>query len=71
MAAIGATLDVLERSTFTDPPTIGEIAVACAIGYVTFRLPDLDWRTARPKLAAWYDTFCEYPAMKATVPAPP
>ena len=71
MAAIGATLDVLEGSKFTDPPTIGEIAVACAIGYVAFRLPDLDWRTSRPKLAAWYDTFCEYPAMKATVPAAP
>jgi len=71
MAAIHATLDVLERSKFADPPTIGEIAVACAIGYVAFRLPDLDWKATRPKLAAWYDKFCEFPAMKATVPAQP
>lgn len=71
MAAVHATLDVLERSKFADPPTIGEIAVACAIGYVEFRLPDLDWKPSRPKLAAWYDKFSEYPAMKATAPAQP
>lgn len=71
MAAIGATLDVLERSKFSDPPTIGEIAVACAISYVEFRIPDLDWKPSRPQLAAWYDRFCEFPSMKATVPAQP
>ena len=71
IAAIGATLDVLERTSFADPPTIGEITVACAIGYVEFRMPDLDWKGSRPKLAAWYDRFCEYPAMKATAPAQP
>ena len=68
---IGATLDVLERSKFSDPPTIGEIAVACAISYVEFRIPDLDWKPSRPQLAAWYDRFCEFPSMKATVPAQP
>jgi glutathione S-transferase len=71
LAAITATLDMLERVTFAKDPTIGEIAVACAIGYVAFRLPDLDWRAARPRLSVWYDKFCEYPAMKATAPAAP
>ena len=52
-------------------PTIGEISVACAIGYVEFRMPDLDWKSSRPKLSAWYARFCEYPSMKATVPAAP
>ena len=37
-----ATLDVLERANFAKDPTIGEIAVACAIGYVEFRMPDLE-----------------------------
>jgi len=68
MTAVEAGLDALERVKFTDPPTIGEIAAACAIGYIDFRLPDLDWRTTRPKLSAWYAKFCEYPAMKATAP---
>jgi glutathione S-transferase len=69
--AVLAGLDALERSKFADPPTIGEIACACAIGYVAFRLPDLDWRSSRPQLTLWYDRFCEYPAMKATEPAAP
>ena len=71
MEAVLAGLDVAERTKFADPPTIGEIAIACAIGYVEFRLADLDWKSSRPKLAAWYARMCEYPAMKATEPKAP
>ena len=63
-----AALDALERVNFAKDPTIGEISVACALGYVDFRLPDLDWKSSRPKLSAWYVQFCEYPSMKATQP---
>jgi glutathione S-transferase len=71
MAAVTATLDMLERVKFAEPPTIGEISVGCALGYLDFRISDLDWKSARPKLAAWFARFSEYPAMKATVPAAP
>jgi glutathione S-transferase len=71
MAAVTATLDVLERAKFAEAPTIGEIAVACALGYLDFRIPDLDWKSSRPRLSAWYARMCEYPAMKATAPAAP
>jgi len=71
MQTVLATLDMLERVKFAKDPTIGEISVACAIGYVEFRMPDLDWKSSRPNLSAWYARFCEYPAMKATVPAAP
>jgi len=71
MQTVLAGLDALERVRFAKDPTIGEISVACAIGYVEFRMPDLDWKSSRPKLSAWYDRFCEYPSMKATVPAAP
>ncbi len=54
LATIEAGLDAAERAKFNDPATIGEIAIACAIGYVEFRLPDLEWKSSRPKLAAWY-----------------
>ena len=37
-AAIAAGLDALERTKFADPPTIGEIATGCTIGYLDFRL---------------------------------
>jgi len=68
MKAVEAGLNALERVKFMDPPTIGEIAVACALGYIDFRMPDLDWRASRPKLSAWYAKFREYPSMKATEP---
>jgi glutathione S-transferase len=71
LESVTATLDVLERTSFAKDPTIGEISVACAIGYVEFRLPDLDWKGSRPRLAAWYAKFCDYPSMKATIPGAP
>jgi hypothetical protein len=36
-ATIAAGLDALERVKFAKDPTIGEISVACAIGYIEFR----------------------------------
>lgn len=68
MLAVEHGLDALERVSFAEVPTIGEIAVACALGYLDFRLPDLDWRAKRPKLAAWYEKMAATPAMLATVP---
>jgi len=67
-ATIAAGMDALERVNFAKDPTIGEIAVACALGYVDFRLTDLDWKGSHPKLSAWYARFCDYPSMKATQP---
>jgi len=71
LAAIEAGLDAAERVKMQDPPTIGEISIACAIGYVEFRLTDLDWKSSRPRLAAWYAGFSQRPSMQATVPAAP
>ncbi|MBA2587347.1 MAG: glutathione S-transferase N-terminal domain-containing protein [Alphaproteobacteria bacterium] len=71
LATITAGLDALERVNFPKDPTIGEISVACALGYIDFRLPDLDWKSSRPKLAGWYAQFSEYKSMKATAPAAP
>lgn len=65
-AAVTRSLDVLERSALSDPPTIGEVAVACALSYLEFRYSDLDWKTSHPKLAAWYACFCEHPSWTAT-----
>ena len=68
METILAALDALENVKFAKDPTIGEIAVACALGYMELRLTDLDWRASHPNLSGWYAQFCEYPSMKATVP---
>lgn len=70
VSAIEASIDVLERAaaTFADAPTIGEITVGCALGYIDFRMSDFDWRKSRPKLAKWYQRFLDEPAMVDTMP---
>lgn len=47
---------------------IAAISVACALGYLDFRMPDLSWRAACPKLAGWYAEISQRPSMQATVP---
>jgi len=48
---------------------IGAIGYACALGWLGFRFPDLDWRQQRPSLAAWFAAFDTRPSMIATRPA--
>ena len=31
--------------------TLADIATGCALGYLDFRFPDIDWRAAHPNLA--------------------
>lgn len=47
---------------------IGHVAIAVALGYLDFRLPQLAWRNGRPKLAAWHDAFAQRPSFLATMP---
>ncbi len=69
-AAILATLDALERIAprFAEYPTIGEIAVGCALGYVDLRHGYLAWREGRLQLAAWAEKFDRYQSVLATKP---
>lgn len=50
---------------------LGHIAVACALGFVDFRLPHLKWRERQPALSAWYQNMRLRPSMQATVPVEP
>jgi glutathione S-transferase len=45
---------------------IGAVAVACAIGWLDFRFPDLKWRDSAPKLTAWFDRFSARPSFGST-----
>lgn len=49
-------------------PTIGEVAAGIALGWVDFRMSEVAWRDACPKLARWYAEFSERPSMMATAP---
>ncbi|MEL6550658.1 MAG: glutathione S-transferase family protein [Pseudomonadota bacterium] len=65
------TLDALEArwmSHLHGPLDMGQIAVACALGYIDFRHPDRDWRAGRTALAAWYESFAARPSLEATAP---
>lgn len=46
---------------------IGLIAAACVPGYLDFRFPREDWRSARPALAAWYEGIARRPSFADTV----
>lgn len=47
-------------------PTVGQIAVACTLGYRDLRF-DGTWRKDHPKLVAWLDRFAaQVPAFEAT-----
>ncbi|WP_102109019.1 glutathione S-transferase [Oceaniglobus roseus] len=47
---------------------MGQIAVACALGYLDLRHEVRGWRSGNPGLAAWYERFAERPSMQATRP---
>jgi len=47
-------------------PDVGQIALACVLGYLDLRFAG-DWRKTHPKLVAWHDRFAaQVPAFAAT-----
>jgi len=50
------------------PPNVGQITLACTLGYRDFRFGDA-WRQDHPRLAAWIEDFAaRVPAFAATKP---
>lgn len=69
IAKVRSALDDLEERRLmllAGPLNMGAVSVACAIGYLDFRFPDLNWRADHPGLAGWYAEFAERPSMQAT-----
>ena len=48
--------------------SLADIAVGCALGYVSFRLGDIRWREQYPNLAQLYEKLMQRPAFAETVP---
>lgn len=68
---IDRALAVLEASPpgQTDVPDVGQITLACALGYLDLRLAG-SWRKDHPRLVAWLDKFAVHvPAFARTKPA--
>src|SRR3546814_5541364 len=54
-----------EAASLDGPVTIGQISVACALGFLDFRKVREGWREGRPKLAAWHAAFSRRPSMRS------
>ncbi len=68
--AIGRAVFYLESiaDTLGQPWEHGNLAIACALGYMDFRAPDVEWRTHAPKLAKWFEAFETLDSYKDTAP---
>ncbi|WP_373989344.1 glutathione S-transferase family protein [Duganella sp. BuS-21] len=49
--------------------SLADVAVGCALGWLSFRFPDIAWRDDHANLARLYDKLSERPSFKDTVPA--
>ncbi len=50
------------------PFTFADVAVGCALGYLDFRFPEIDWRERHANLAKLYDKLMQRPSFADTVP---
>lgn len=50
------------------PFRIGHISIACALGYLDFRFPDMDWRNGHPRAAGWFAAVSQRPSVRLTMP---
>ncbi len=68
-----AALDDAGRTFASDLDDVnaGTIALACALGYLDFRLGEWAWRDGRPELTSFYAEFSQRPSMQATQHANP
>lgn len=48
--------------------TLADIAVGCALGWLSFRFPEISWREDHPNLQRLFEKLSERPSFKDTVP---
>ena len=67
---ISRSLNHMEAGIDTLPAqvSLAQLSLGAALGYLDFRLPDLDWRNQCPALATWYGDFSVRDAMQSTRP---
>lgn len=49
--------------------SLADIAVGCALGYLDFRFPEIDWRTPYPNLAKLQEKLMQRPSFTDTRPS--
>jgi glutathione S-transferase len=74
MSKITAALEVMSEDLGDQEWCTGEffnlsdIATGCALGYLEFRFPELEWRRLHPNLSALHDRLMQRPSFRDTVP---
>ena len=48
--------------------TLADVAVGCALGWLSFRFPEITWRETYPNLEKLFDKLSERPSFKDTIP---
>ncbi len=48
--------------------TLADVATGCALGWLSFRFPEIDWRTDHPNLAKLHEKLSERVSFKETAP---
>lgn len=77
MGKVHAGLKVMARDLGDTPFCTGnhyslaDVAVGCALGWLSFRFPEIDWRGDYPNLAKLFDKLSERQSFKDTVPQLP
>ncbi|HMS45051.1 MAG TPA: glutathione S-transferase family protein [Alphaproteobacteria bacterium] len=68
--SVDNSLKVAEQlvKEFNKEPTIGELSIAAALGYLDFRFPQDNWHKSYSQLDIWYEEISKRPSMKATMP---
>ena len=71
---IGETLEFIARELGDKPWCMGtpftyaDVALGCALGYLDFRFPDIDWRASHANLARLHEKLMQRPSFADTVP---
>jgi glutathione S-transferase len=74
LGKIDATVKAMNRGLGEKPfcagihLTLADIAVGCALGYLDFRFPLIDWRTEYPNLVRLHDKLLQRPSFADTQP---
>lgn len=63
-----AAVDRRWISHLNAPLDMGQVAMACALGYLDFRHADRNWRLGNDALADWFNVFSKRESFAATVP---
>ena len=75
LGKIHSSLEAMSRGLGDKPNchgitlTLADIAVGCAVSYLDFRFPSIDWRTPYPNLAKLYEKLAQRQSFLDTQPA--